>query len=98
MRPKSVTVTSGNTPYYIPMDWRGGDIGLTSTPAGSGNYDVAFTHESIADGVSGVTWVDITDMSAATATVSKQIGPCTCLRITLNSGTSVKVAVAQDDT
>ena len=97
MRPKSVTVTSANSPYYLPMDWRGGDIGLTATP-NSGNYDVAFTHESIASGIASQTWVDITDMSAATATVSKQIGPCTCLRITLNSGTSVKVATVQDDT
>ena len=97
MRPKSVTVVSGNSPYYIPMNWRGGDIGITATP-NSGNYDVAYTHESIGEGAGSVTdWTDITDMSAATAAVSKQIGPCTCLRITLNSGTSVKVDVVQDD-
>ena len=98
MRPKTVTVTSSNTPYYIPVNWRGGDLGITATPAGSGNYDVAYTHESIAEGASGVTnWTDITDMSAATAAASKEVGPCTCLRITLNSGTSVTVDVVQND-
>lgn len=97
MRPKSVTVTSSNSPYYIPMNWRGGPIGVTATPT-AGNYDVAYTHESIASGASGATdWTDLTDMSAATAAASKEVGPCTCLRITLNSGTSVKVDVVQSD-
>lgn len=97
MRPKTVTVTSGNSPYYIPLDWRGGDIGVTATP-NSGNYDVAYTHEPISGGASNVTdWTDVTDMSAATTAQSKVIGPSTCLRITLNSGTSVKVDVTQRD-
>lgn len=98
MRPKTVTVTSGNTPYYIPMNWRGGPIGVTATPSGGGDYDVAYTHEPIGEGAANVTdWTDITDMSAATAAASKEVGPCTCLRITLNSGTSVKVDVVQND-
>lgn len=98
MRPKTVTVTSGNTPYYIPVNWRGGSIGVTATPSGAGDYDVAYTHEPIGSGAASVTnWTDITDMSAATAAASKAIGPCTCLRITLNSGTSVKVDVTQSD-
>lgn len=98
MRPKSVTVTSGNSPYYIPVNWRDGPIGVTATPSGAGNYDVAYTHESIAEGADGVTdWTDITDMSAATTAASKEVGPFTCLRITLNSGTSVKVDVVQSD-
>ena len=98
MRPKSVTVTSSNSPYYIPVNWRGGPIGITATP-NSGNYDVAYTNESIQDGAANVTnWVDITDMSAATAQVgNKEIGPVTCLRITLNSGTSVTVDITQND-
>ena len=99
MRPQSVTVTSGNSPYYIPMNWRGGPIGVTATPS-SANFDVAYTHEPITTtGASAVSaWTDITDMSGATATASKEIGPCTCLRITLNSGTSVQVDVVQSDT
>lgn len=98
MRPKSITVTSGNTPFYWPMDWRGGDIGVTATPSGAGNFDVAYTHEPIGDGADQVAdWTNITDMSGATAAASKIIGPATCLRITLNSGTSVKVDVAQRD-
>lgn len=98
MRPKSVTVTSGNTPYYIPVSWVRGVIGVTATPSGAGDYDVAYTHEPISpDGAASVTtWTDITDMSAATSEASKEIGPATCLRITLNSGTSVKVDVVQN--
>ena len=87
MKPKSVTVTSSNSPYYIPVNWRGEELGVTATPAGSGNYDVAYTHELPAsyDFANDVTdWVDITDMSAATATASKSVGPSTCLRITLD--------------
>lgn len=100
MRPKSVTVTSSNSPYYIPVNWRGGPIGVTATPATDGvdNFDVAYTQEPIGDGASGVTvWTDITDMSGATAAASKEVGPCTCLRITLNSGTSVQVDIVQSD-
>ena len=96
-RPKTVTVTSSNTPYYIPMNWRGGDISVVAVPAGSGNYDVAFTNERIGDGAAGVTnWVDITNMSGATATQDEVIRGCTCLRITLNSGTSVTVDIVQE--
>ena len=98
MRPKSVTVTSSNSPYYLPGNYRGGPTGVTATPSGSGNYDVAYTHESIAEGAASVNdWTDITDMSGATAAASKEIGPYTCLRITLNSGTSVKVDTVQSD-
>ena len=100
MRPKTVTVTSANSPYYIPMDWRGGAFGVTATPD-SANYDVAYTTSNIAEGAAGIPsgeWTDITDMSAATAAASKEVGPSTCIRITLNSGTSVTVGVVQSDT
>lgn len=99
MRPKSVTVTSGNTPYYIPMDWRGGAFGITATP-NSANYDVAYATSDIGDGAAGLAsgdWTDITGMSAATTAAAKEVGPSTCIRITLNSGTSVKVDVVQSD-
>ncbi len=96
MRPKTITVTSGES--YVPVNYRGGEIGVTATPAGSGNYDVAYTHESIADGADAVTrWVDVEDMSAATTVVSKAVKPATCLRVTLNSGTSVTVDITQSD-
>ena len=94
-RSKTVTVTSGNTPYYIPMNTYGGQISIVATPA-SGNYDVAFTNEDIGSGAASVTtWVDVTNMSAATATQDEVINPASCLRITLNSGTSVTVDVLQ---
>lgn len=98
MRPKSKTITSANSPFYWPVNWRGGEIGVTATPAGSGNYDVAYTHEPIGNGAAGVTdWTDIEEMSAAVDPASKAVGPCTCLRVTLNSGDSVKVDVTQHD-
>ena len=97
-RPKSVTVTSGVSPYYIPTNQYGGQLNIVATPAGAGNYDVAFTNEDIGTGAGNVTdWIDVTNMSAATAVQDEIINAGTCLRITLNSGTSVKVDVVQSD-
>lgn len=97
MRPKSVTVTSGNSPYYLPLNWRGGTVGVNATPT-AGNYDVAYTRENITGGAASVTnWIDISGMSAATAAAQATVSSSTCLRITLNSGTSVTVDVTQSD-
>lgn len=101
MRPKTKTVTSSNSPVYIPLNWRGDSAGVTATPNGSGNYDVAFTRElpSSYDFASDVTsWVDMSNMSAATAVQSEEVPVgATCLRITLNSGTNVVVDLSQQD-
>jgi hypothetical protein len=97
MRPKSVTVTSGNSPYYIPLSQRQGTTNVVATP-NSGNYDVAYTLESIGEGAASVTdWIDVTNMSAATAQQTGTVTGATCLRITLNSGTSVKVDISQQN-
>lgn len=97
MRPKTITVTSGNSPYYIPVDFRSGETGIVATP-NSGNYDVAYTLESIAEGAAGVTnWVDVDDMSAATTQATGTVQTATCLRVTLNSGTSVTVDISTKD-
>lgn len=101
-RPKSFTVTSANSPFYIPMNWRAGTTAVTATPSGSGDYDVAYTLEDISisgsNGAENATdYVDIEEFSAATAQASRLIGPCTALRVTLNSGTSVKVDITQTD-
>lgn len=100
-RPKSVTVTSSNTPYYIPMNWRGGDISIIADATGTVNYDVAFTNADIGDGaanVSATAWVDVTNMSAATADQDEVIVGCTCLRVTHNSGAgSVTLYISQED-
>lgn len=98
MRPQTVTVTSANSPVYIPVDWSGGPIGISAFPSGSGDYDVAYTLEQPADyDFSAVTdWTDITSMSAATAAATAELGPTTCIRITLNSGTSVKCNIVQN--
>jgi hypothetical protein len=98
MRPKSIVVTSANSPFYFPVNWRGGNLGITATPSGAGNFDAAYTHEPIGEGAAGVgVWTDIDDMSGATAAASKVIGPCACLRFTLNSGDSVQFDIVQHD-
>lgn len=94
MRPKRFVVTSGTK--TIPMNQYGGDINVSANPAGSGNYDVAFTMTNIYDTTLTPVWTDVTDMSAATTAQAKEInGAITALRITLNSGTSVTVDIAQ---
>lgn len=98
MRPKTVTVTSANSPFYLPINWRGGNLGITATPSGAGNFGAAYTHEPIGSGAAAVVdWIDIGDMSGATVDASKVIGPCTCLRFTLNSGDSVQFDIVQHD-
>lgn len=97
MRPKSVTVTSSNSPYYIPTNYRSDAINIVATP-NSGNYDVAYTLEDIGAGAASATdWIDVTNMSGATAQATGTANGATCLRITLNSGTSVKVDVTHQD-
>lgn len=96
MRPKSVTVTAGNTPYYVPLDWLAQSIGVTATP-NAATYSVAYTRDSIAEGTDGLNWTDITGMSSATAAASQVIQAATCLRITLATGTSVNVDIVHTD-
>lgn len=99
MRPKQFTVTSSNSPVTVPLNYRGGKTSIIATPSGSGNYDVAYTAVNIQDSTLTPNWIDITDMSAATATVGdKTVSSVTAIRITLNSGTNVIVDIASADT
>ena len=106
-RPKSHIVDSTNSPKLVPVNWRGGTIGITATPSGGGNYTIEATMEDISpdqDDVAGsdgaqnvVDWVGIEDLVATGDQVRTLVGVCTALRITVNSGASVKVDVVQTD-
>ena len=95
MRPIRVVQDSvGST--VIPANFRAGPYSVVATP-NSGNYDVAYTVSDIYDTDITPNWIDVTDMSAATAQVAKEVGTATAFRLTLNSGTSVTVEIAQSD-
>lgn len=102
MRPKSITVTSSNTPYYVPLDWRSGDVSIVSTPAGSGNYSVDFTLDDAGAGLgTGNTWMDVDDgttvMTTATTQLQTTLHGVTGIRVILHSGASVKINLSQPD-
>lgn len=96
MKSSQKIVTSANTPLTIPLDYRGGPMGIGATPAGAGNYTIEFsvtpTNESLTLNPHA-----ITNMTAATTAQQVQMGPATALIVTLNSGTSVTVDLTQSD-
>ena len=95
MRPQRIVQDSvGNT--VIPVDHRSGAYSVVATPT-AGNYDVAFTVTDIYDTSLTPTWIDITGMSGATTQQDKEVGVAVAFRVTLNSGTSVLVEIAQRD-
>lgn len=102
MRPKSVTVTSSNTPYLIPLDYRLPSTTVQADASGTVNYTVEFTAQNIygiSDPATNAKWDPVTNMSGATADQVQVIdGSVNCLKITHNSGAgSVIVHVSQPD-
>ena len=97
MRPQQILVTSGISPKIIPVNSRGGPYSIIATPAGAGDYDVSFTTTDIFNSDLTPAWVDITAMTGATTTQDTEVGTVTAFRVTLNSGTSVQVDIAQSD-
>jgi len=89
-------VTSANSPLIVPLDVRGGTIGLSTLPAGSGNYTVQATLTPFDDNLTAI-YFAVPDMTAATAAQQTAVFPITGIKITLNSGTSVAVDIAQSD-
>lgn len=96
MKSEQHIVTSSNSPLIVPVNYRGGDVGIAATPAGAGNYTIAFTLTPQNEGLSNNP-AAIAAMTAATTVQSAVLGPSTAVIITLNSGTSVTVDVAQSD-
>ena len=89
-------VTSANTPLTIPLNQRGGAVGVGATPAGAGNYTITLVLTPLQEGLT-LNPHAITDMTAATTAQSEQLGPVTAIIVTLNSGTSVTVDITQSD-
>lgn len=89
-------VTSANTPLTIPLSPRGGAVGIGATPAGAGNYSIAFTLTPYSENLT-VNPHAITAMTTATAALTTELGPVTGIIVTLHSGTSVTVDLTQSD-
>ena len=87
-------VTSGTV--VIPLNERGGPVGIGATPAGAGNYTIQITLTPQNEGLTNNPF-PITDMTAATTAQQVQIGPASAIIVTLNSGTSVTVDITQSD-
>jgi hypothetical protein len=102
MRPKSVTVTSSNTPYLVPVDYRNGPVTVQADATGTVNYTVEYTVQniySITDPATNAKWDAVTNMSGATADQVQVVdASINCLKITHNSGAgSVTVHISQAD-
>ena len=95
MKTRQIIVTSSNSPVTIPLNPRGGPVGVGATPD-SATYTVEMTLTPLEDGLTPNTFA-ITDMTAATTAQSAQIGPVTAVVVTLDSGTSVTMDITQSD-
>jgi hypothetical protein len=93
MKPKQVIVTSGTT--IVPVDYSSRATSVVATPAGSGNYTVSYTVANLLASDITANYVEIADMTTATAEQTAELGPITALKIELHSGTSVTVDIAQ---
>ena len=96
MKSTQTLVTSSNSPLTIPLNPRGGVTAIGATPAGAGNYTVTFAIAPVQEGVTLNLFV-ITSMTTATTAQSEEIGPASAIIVTLNSGTSVTIDLAQAD-
>ena len=95
MKTRQIVVTSSNSPLEIPLNPRGGPVGVGATPD-SATYTVEMTLTPLEDKLTLNTFA-ITDMTAATTKQSAQIGPVTAIIVTLDSGTSVTMDISQSD-
>jgi len=96
MKSFQIVVTSSNSPLTIPLDARGGNIGVGATPAGSGNYTVTYSLTPLNEGLT-VNVHAITAMTTATTALTTELGPVTAIVVTLHSGTSVTMDLTQSD-
>lgn len=97
MRPKQILITSANTPFTLPLNYRGGPTSLIATPDGAGNYTIAITTTDIQDSSLTPNFFDIAAMTTETAKKETSISSATALRVILHSGTSVTIDVSQSD-
>ena len=95
MKPNQIIVTSSNSPKTIPLSPRGGPIGVGATPTAA-TYTVEFSLTPIQEGLTANTF-PVSGMTAATTAQSAEISPVTAIVVTLDSGTSVTIDIAQSD-
>lgn len=100
MRPKTITVSSTNSPVVIPLDYHAHHTAVHAEVTGTINYTVSYTVQNIYNITTPATnadWVAVTDMTAVTATATKKIDmSVNAIKIVVNSGAgSVDVTVSQ---
>lgn len=95
MRSRQFIVTSSNSPFTLPLNPRGGRTGFAAIP-NSATYTVEFTLTPLREGLA-INTLAISNMTSATTNQQTGIGPVTALIITLDSGTSVTIDIAQSD-
>ena len=95
MRSRQFVVTSSNSPRTIPLNPRGGPTAFAAIPD-SATYTVEFTLTPLQGGLTPNP-LAISNMTAATTDQSTEIGPSTAIIVTLDSGTSVAIDIAQSD-
>ena len=95
MKPRQITVTSANSPLTIPLNPRGGPVGLGATPTAA-TYTITFTMTPLQEGLT-VNPFAITAMTSATTAQQTEIGPATAIIVTLDAGTSVALDITQSD-
>jgi hypothetical protein len=96
MRPQRYTITSGNSPRIILVDWASSeDLAIQAVPDTTETYTVEITIDDVHGGVTPH-WVQVTDMIATNDTQIKSINDgVSGVRITLDTGTSVDITLAQ---
>ena len=97
MYPIQQTITSAESPKIIMLNRRGGAVGITTSPAGGGDYTVEYTTSRLQDPALPAVWRIISSMSGATTDQDESLLPVEAVRITLNSGTSVSAHIIQSD-
>lgn len=95
MKSRQFTVTSSNSPLTIPLSHRGGPTGIAATPTAA-TYTVNYTIAPLNEGAT-INEFAIAAMSGVTTAETAEIGPVTAIIVTLDSGTSVSIDVAQSD-
>ena len=95
MRSRQFVVTSSNSPFTIPLNPRGGETSFSAIPD-SATYTVEFTITPLREGLN-INSLAISNMTSATTDQSTAISSVTAIIVTLDSGTSVAIDIAQSD-
>ena len=95
MKSFQVIVDSGNSPKTIPLDARGGVVGISATPTAA-TYSVTFTTTPLNQGLTLNTF-QIQDMTSTASAANNGLDAATAIIVTLDSGTSVTMDLTQSD-